>query len=336
MGDPPLGKLRGRYSLEAWGARLGIPKIGADIDRLVTLDAGDAGSAAPATSRSARRYGGFCSPTATASTPSSSNTASRRSASRSLRPACPSIPLPPSDCTSNGRTRRAELAAQLAAAISRHQLKLTAADRRAARSARLGAGEAHREDQATEDRRRAARNHPGDSIPNLPAWPNTRILGRRLAQLTNGDKAWRSHVGADGRIHGGLIHIGTPHSRAKHLDPNLAQVPNPKKGKPFGDRMPRAVPRARRLGVRRRRPGALQDRGFAHYLHRFDGGAYAKTFLSGEDTALAERRRARPHRGRHGAQQGRQSPRRDPRRRQALSLCLPLRLPAPPELGSII
>jgi hypothetical protein len=32
MGDPSLGKLHGRYSLEAWGARLGIPKIGADIE----------------------------------------------------------------------------------------------------------------------------------------------------------------------------------------------------------------------------------------------------------------------------------------------------------------
>ena len=31
MGDPALGKLRGRYSLEAWGARLGIPKVGANI-----------------------------------------------------------------------------------------------------------------------------------------------------------------------------------------------------------------------------------------------------------------------------------------------------------------
>jgi hypothetical protein len=26
MGDPPLGKLTGRHSLEAWGARLGLPK----------------------------------------------------------------------------------------------------------------------------------------------------------------------------------------------------------------------------------------------------------------------------------------------------------------------
>jgi hypothetical protein len=31
MGDPPLRKLRGRYSLEAWGSRLGIAKTGTDI-----------------------------------------------------------------------------------------------------------------------------------------------------------------------------------------------------------------------------------------------------------------------------------------------------------------
>src|SRR5262249_13959078 len=59
------------------------------------------------------------------------------------------------------------------------------------------------------------------------------ILGRRLGQLANGKQAWLSNVGEDGRIHGGIIHIGTPHSRAKHLEPNLAQVPNPKKGKPL-------------------------------------------------------------------------------------------------------
>jgi hypothetical protein len=31
MGDPSLGKLRGRHSLESWGARLGISKVGVDI-----------------------------------------------------------------------------------------------------------------------------------------------------------------------------------------------------------------------------------------------------------------------------------------------------------------
>jgi DNA polymerase-1 len=32
MGDPPIGKLRGRYSIEAWGARLGMPKTGTAIE----------------------------------------------------------------------------------------------------------------------------------------------------------------------------------------------------------------------------------------------------------------------------------------------------------------
>ena len=44
MRDPPLGKLNGRFSLEAWGARLGIPKVGADIEDWSAMDPGDAGA----------------------------------------------------------------------------------------------------------------------------------------------------------------------------------------------------------------------------------------------------------------------------------------------------
>src|SRR5262249_49496746 len=32
MGDPSLGKLAGHHSLKAWGTRLGMPKIGTDIE----------------------------------------------------------------------------------------------------------------------------------------------------------------------------------------------------------------------------------------------------------------------------------------------------------------
>ena len=93
-------------------------------------------------------------------------------------------------------------------------------------------------------------------------------LGRRLAQLSDGKQAWCKNIGADGRIHGGLVHIGTPHSRAKHLNPNLAQVPNPKKGKPFAAEC-RALFRASNGWVFVTCDQAsLQDRGFAHYLHR--------------------------------------------------------------------
>jgi DNA polymerase-1 len=117
------------------------------------------------------------------------------------------------------------------------------------------------------------------------------ILGRRLGQLATGAQAWIGNVHSDGRIHGGLIHIGTPHSRAKDLQPNMAQVPNHKKGVPF----------AAECRALFRHPGDwvfvtcdqsnLQDRAFAHYLTAHDGGAYAQTFADGIDqhwqTAIA-------------------------------------------------
>src|SRR5262249_12557023 len=91
------------------------------------------------------------------------------------------------------------------------------------------------------------------------------ILGRRLGHLVYGKRSWLGSVGRDGRIHGGVIHIGTPHSRAKHLEPNLAQVPNPKKGKPFATEC-RALFRASNdwVFVTCDQAG-LQDRAFAHY-----------------------------------------------------------------------
>jgi hypothetical protein len=45
------------------------------------------------------------------------------------------------------------------------------------------------------------------------------VLGRRLGQLANGKEAWLKHIAADGRIHGDIVHIGTPHSRAAHREP---------------------------------------------------------------------------------------------------------------------
>jgi DNA polymerase I-like protein with 3'-5' exonuclease and polymerase domains len=72
-------------------------------------------------------------------------------------------------------------------------------------------------------------------FPQYTGLADFMIINRRLGQLTNGAKSWMNNVKDDGRIYGGIIHIGTPHSRAKHLEPNLAQVPNPKKGKRFAN-----------------------------------------------------------------------------------------------------
>src|SRR5262249_43562583 len=117
------------------------------------------------------------------------------------------------------------------------------------------------------------------AFPEFTGLAEYDILRRRLAQLSDGDEAWSKHVDTHGKIHGGIIHVGTPHSRAKHLTPNLAQVPNPKRGKPFATEC-RSLFRA---------PGnwvfvccdqaGLQDRAFAHYLAEYDAGSYAKAFL---------------------------------------------------------
>jgi hypothetical protein len=67
------------------------------------------------------------------------------------------------------------------------------------------------------------------------------------------------------------------------LEPNLAQVPNPKKGKPLANGC-RALFRTRDDWVIVTCDQAgLQDRAFAHYLSAFDGGAYAKAFIAGLD-----------------------------------------------------
>jgi hypothetical protein len=122
------------------------------------------------------------------------------------------------------------------------------------------------------------------AYPEFAGLAEYTILGRRLAQLTNGAQSWCGHVSTDGRIHGGLVHIGTPNSRAKHLDPNLAQVPNPKKGKPFATECRNLFRASNGWVFVTADQASLQDRGFAHYLHAFDGGSYAKAFLDGSDT----------------------------------------------------
>ena len=61
-------------------------------------------------------------------------------------------------------------------------------------------------------------------------------------------------------------------------------MPNPKKGKLFATEC-RALFRANNDWVFVTADQAsLQDRGLAHYLHQFDGGAYSQAFLAGEDT----------------------------------------------------
>jgi DNA polymerase-1 len=56
-----------------------------------------------------------------------------------------------------------------------------------------------------------------------------RLLAKRLGMIADGDAAWLKKVDSEGLIHGRMNPMGTPHSRASHFDPNCGQVPANKK-----------------------------------------------------------------------------------------------------------
>jgi DNA polymerase I-like protein with 3'-5' exonuclease and polymerase domains len=274
-------KLRGRYSLEAFGMRLGIAKVGTDItdwskhtpemqercvaDTMITKALWQFlqpdGYPAEALALE-HRVSPICSRITADGVPFDVNAAEQR--------------------RQQWTARRSELSAQLAKQFpgtnlnSRQQLGRLLEQRGWVAPERT---EKTRQPKITDE---VLESIP-TTFPEFAGIAEYDILRRRLAQLSDAKEAWCKHVDANGRIHGGLVHIGTPHSRAKHLSPNIAQVPNPKRGKPFATEC-RSLFRTNNgwVFVCCDQAG-LQDRAFAHYLAEFDAGAYAKAYVNGLD-----------------------------------------------------
>jgi DNA polymerase I-like protein with 3'-5' exonuclease and polymerase domains len=288
--DKAFGQMHGKYSLEAWGVRLGMAKIGAELE--------DWSQWSPEIQ--ARCVGDVCI---------------CKQLWRFLQPhGCPREALELEhgvagiceQITANGapfdtvaakqlrqdwEARRAALAAQL-----REQFPMVKNLNSRIQIATLLEARGWRPQQRTEKTERPVIDDTLlESLPTIyPEFTGLAehyILGRRLGQLANGKQAWIGNVHPDGRIHGGLIHIGTPHSRAKHLQPNMAQVPNHKKGAPFAAECRALFRHPEDWVFVTCDQSNLQDRGFAHYLAAHDGGAYAQTFAAGVDqhwrTAIA-------------------------------------------------
>lgn len=116
--------------------------------------------------------------------------------------------------------------------------------------------------------------------PELDGLADYLTIDKRLQQLHAGDQAWLRHVDPKGYIHGVVNPMGTITSRASHFNPNLGQVPSAKK--PYGTecrRLFRVLKPFVMLGADQE---GLELRGFAHYLAKHDGGAYAKVVLEGD------------------------------------------------------
>jgi DNA polymerase I-like protein with 3'-5' exonuclease and polymerase domains len=283
MGDPPLGKLTGSYSLEAWGVRLGFPKVGADIeDWSVWTPEIQARGINDALLN--KRLWRFLQPDGQ---PPEALALEHRTAAVCYEITVAGMPFDAARAVrlqqqweARRKKREEELRTQfpeIKSWNSRTQIgKLLVAQGWEPEELTPKTKQPSLTDEVLEELPKL--------FPKLAGLPEHWIIGRRLGQLANGEKSWLKSVGADGRIHGRIIHIGTPHSRASHSDPNIGQVPNPKRGKPLA---------AECRGLFRLLvndwvfvacdQAGLQDRGFSHYLAEFDGGAYAEDSLAGLD-----------------------------------------------------
>ena len=276
-----LGNLRGRYSLEAWGVRLGIPKVGADVadyskwtPKIQSRCVGDVlltkalfhflqpDGYSPEAIALEHRVSEICNRVQTDGVPFDAAAARR--------------------VHEQWTARRAELGAQLS-----EQFPGTNLNSRQQIAKLLEARGWVPEKRTEKTNKPCINDEVLETIPaRFPEFAGLAeydLLRRRIAQLATGKAAWLRHIGEDGRIHGGLIHIGTPHSRAKHKTPNIAQVPNPKKGGAYVAECRALFRHADDWVFVCCDQGNLQDRAFAHHLAEFDGGAYAKAFLAGVD-----------------------------------------------------
>jgi DNA polymerase-1 len=100
---------------------------------------------------------------------------------------------------------------------------------------------------------------------------------KRIGQLAEGEQAWLKKVDSQGFIHGKVNPIGTVTFRAAHYDPNLGQVPAARSLYGHECRALFTVPKGWKL------VGAdmesLEGRCQAHYQWPFDDGAYGRLLL---------------------------------------------------------
>lgn len=106
------------------------------------------------------------------------------------------------------------------------------------------------------------------------------MLEKRIGQIAEGEQAWLRKVDDTNRIHGSVITNGAVTGRATHNNPNLAQVPSVAAPYGWDCRALFKVPKGKKL------VGAdlsgLELRCLAHYMAKWDDGAYGKILLEGD------------------------------------------------------
>lgn len=128
------------------------------------------------------------------------------------------------------------------------------------------------------------------SIPEIKLLSEFLLVDKRLGQLAEGKQAWLKKFKVDEpqgsrlthvpHMHGRMKQNGTITHRAAHVDPNMGQVP--KVGSPYGAecRALFGVPDGWfQVGADM---SGLEARCLAHYMARYDDGAYGRLLLEGD------------------------------------------------------
>ena len=106
------------------------------------------------------------------------------------------------------------------------------------------------------------------------------LVAKRISQLAEGTQAWLKNIGSDSRIHGGVNTNGAVTGRCTHYNPNVAQVPSV--GTPYGEECRELFQPPEgyyQLGCD---ASGLELRCLAHYITKYDGGAYRDIILHGD------------------------------------------------------
>jgi hypothetical protein len=126
-------------------------------------------------------------------------------------------------------------------------------------------------------------------------WPEAKLLneylmvGKRLGQVSDGKKAWLKYATKEGiygrvtdgviRIHGTVQTNGAITGRMTHANPNIGQVPAVYA--PYGEECRSCFIATPGLVLVGCDAEGIELRAMAHYMARWDGGAYAETVANG-------------------------------------------------------
>lgn len=151
-----------------------------------------------------------------------------------------------------------------------------------------------------------------ESVLSKLSYPEAQLLAdhflveKRIGQLAEGDQAWL-RLARKGRLHGSVNTNGAVTGRCTHSQPNLAQVPSVKKNK-AGELI---IGKDGGWGVECRslftvRKGyslvgadlsGLELRCLAHFMAKYDGGAYTDVVLNGDIHTVNQLAAGLPTRG---------------------------------------